>query len=82
MAIHRLSLLAALILPAATVSAFFQDIQKLDLLLDQIVGPDARLERVAPGFDKWTEGLLWTRRALSAWPELQELPVAGEHQPG
>jgi hypothetical protein len=37
-------------------AAFSQDIQKLDLAVDQIVPPDAQLERVATGFDKWLEG--------------------------
>ena len=42
-------------------ASFSQDIQKLDPALDGIVASDARLERVATGFDKWTEGPVWTR---------------------
>ncbi|MGB6432224.1 MAG: SMP-30/gluconolactonase/LRE family protein [Candidatus Acidiferrales bacterium] len=37
-----------------------QEIQKLDPALDAIVPADAKLERVATGFDKWTEGPVWT----------------------
>ena len=69
MAIHRFSLLA-LILTAATLPTFSQDIQKLDPALDQIVGPDAKLERVATGFDKWTEGPVWTRAGTLLFAEI------------
>jgi len=69
MAIHRLPLLA-LTLAAVTASAFSQDIQKLDPVLDHIVGPDARLERVATGFDKWTEGPVWTREGTLLFAEI------------
>jgi gluconolactonase len=69
MAIHRLPLLAAT-LTAVTVAAFSQDIQKLDSALDYIVGRDARLERVATGFDKWTEGPVWTREGILLFAEI------------
>ena len=59
MAIYRLYFLA-LTLTAITTAAFSQNIQKLDPVLDSIVGPDAKLERVVSGFDKWTEGPVWT----------------------
>src|SRR5438270_1373393 len=38
-----------------------QEIQRLDPALDQLVPVNAKLERVATGFDKWTEGPVWTR---------------------
>ncbi len=69
MASHRLFLLT-LILTTVMASAFSQDIQKLDPVLDQIVGPDARLERVATGFDKWTEGPVWTRQGTLLFAEI------------
>src|SRR6516165_4770166 len=69
MAIFRLSVLV-LILTAVTVSIFSQDIQKLDPALDQTVGPDAKLERVATGFDKWTEGPVWTREGSLLFAEI------------
>ena len=60
MAFRRFFLLAQAFAVVA-VGAFSQDIVKLDPALDHIVGPDAKLERVATGFDKWTEGPVWTR---------------------
>jgi gluconolactonase len=42
-------------------SAMCQEIQRLDPALDQLVPAGAKLERVATGFLKWTEGPVWTR---------------------
>jgi gluconolactonase len=53
-----------------TASTFAQDIQKLDSALDQIVGSDAKLERVATGFDKWTEGPVWTHAGSLLFAEI------------
>src|SRR5271166_3228759 len=69
MSIRRLSLLAPA-LAAVVVAAFSQDIQKLDPALDHIVGPDAKLERIATGFDKWTEGPVWTREGSLLFAEI------------
>jgi gluconolactonase len=69
MATYRLFLLAVA-LTGVTVSAFPQDIQKLDLALDRLVAPDAKLERVATGFDKWTEGPVWTREGNLLFAEI------------
>ena len=68
-AIKRL-FLVAVIVTCCTVSALAQDIQKLDPALEQLVGPDSKLERIATGFNKWTEGPVWTRRRNS--------PVCGD----
>lgn len=46
------------------------EIQKLDPALDQIVPPDAKLERLATGFDKWTEGPVWTREGNLLFAEI------------
>ena len=54
-AIQRLFLLIVSV-TAFTVSVPAQDIQKLDPALEQLVGPDSKLERMATGFNKWTEG--------------------------
>src|ERR1700682_2972294 len=69
MTMHRLSLLP-LILTALTVLAFSQDIQKLDPALDRLVAPDARVERIATGFAKWTEGPVWTRAGILLFAEI------------
>ena len=61
MKIRLWSCAVLLILALATASALSQTIQKLDPSLDQLVPADATLERVATGFDKWTEGPVWTR---------------------
>src|SRR5215475_1699827 len=45
----------------AIPAAISQEIQRLDPSLSQLVPASAKLERVATGFDKWTEGPAWTR---------------------
>ena len=69
MSIRRLFLLAPAFV-AIVVAAISQDIQKLDPALDHIVGPDAKLERIATGFDKWTEGPVWTREGRLLFAEI------------
>src|SRR6201997_4899836 len=68
-AIQRLFLLIVTV-TAFTVSALAQDIQNLDPALDQLVGPDAKLERIATGFNKWTEGPVWTREGTLLFAEI------------
>jgi gluconolactonase len=55
----RVSIVAMMM--TVTGSALPQEIQRLDPSLDQLVPANAKLERVATGFDKWTEGPVWTR---------------------
>src|SRR6201993_2003238 len=68
-AIQRLFLLIATV-TAFAVSALAQDIQKLDPALEQLVGPDAKLERIASGFNKWTEGPVWTHEGTLLFAEI------------
>src|SRR5271169_2016950 len=68
--VFRRFFLLALTVAVVTAAAFSQDIQKLDPALDHIVGSDARLERVATGFDKWTEGPVWTRQGTLLFAEI------------
>src|ERR1700752_1586080 len=68
-AIHWL-LFLILTVTAFTVSAFAQDIQKLDPALEQLVGPDSKLERIATGFNKWTEGPVWTHEGTLLFAEI------------
>ena len=50
-----------LIATATLVSSMFgQEVQRIDPALDQLVPANAKLEKVATGFDKWTEGPVWT----------------------
>jgi len=57
-------------LMTAAVSGISQEIQKLDPALDQIVPAKATLERVATGFNKWTEGPAWTREGSLMFAEI------------
>ncbi len=59
-----------LLLAAAGVCVSAQEIQKLDPALDQIVPAKAALERVANGFNKWTEGPVWTRSGSLLFAEI------------
>ena len=68
-AIHRLFLLIATV-TAFTLPALAQDIQKLDPALEQLVGPDSKLERIATGFNKWTEGPVWTHEGTLLFAEI------------
>src|SRR5215475_4379211 len=52
------TLTVVLTIPAYALS---QEIQRLDPAFDQLVPSNAKLERVATGFNKWTEGPVWTR---------------------
>jgi len=47
-----------------------QEIQRLDPAASQIVPGNAKLERVATGFDKWTEGPVWTRAGFLLFAEI------------
>jgi gluconolactonase len=51
----------ALLLAATVTFGFPQEIQRLDPAVDRIIPANAKLERVATGFDKWTEGPVWSR---------------------
>ena len=57
-------------LAAATHAAFSQEIQRLDPSLDQLVPPNAVLEKIATGFNKWTEGPVWTRNGTLLFAEI------------
>jgi len=52
----------------STVSA--QEIQRLDPAVDQLVPANAKLEKVAGGFDKWTEGPVWTHEGSLLFAEI------------
>ena len=70
MSTYRLFSLLVLAFLIAVSPASSQDIQRLDPALDHIVGADAKLERVATGFDKWTEGPVWTREGTLLFAEI------------
>jgi len=60
------SLSLAILIPLASA----QKIERLDPLANQIIPKDARLDRVATGFNKWTEGPVWTRGGSLLFAEI------------
>src|ERR1700743_10840 len=63
-------LLAASAIAAFAPGAHSQEVQKLDPALDQIVAPGTKAEKVAGGFNKWTEGPAWTRQGSLIFAEI------------
>src|SRR6266567_2634921 len=66
----RRDLIFILTVAAISASGRAQEIQRLDPSLDQLVAPDARLERIADGFNKWTEGPVWTNQGTLLFAEI------------
>jgi gluconolactonase len=70
---------------AMSVSAPTQQVQRLDPSLDYLVAPDAKLERIATGFNKWTEGPVWTNQGNLLFAEIpannidEWIPSKGVH---
>jgi gluconolactonase len=54
----------------ALSSANAQEVEKLDPALDKIVPPGTTAERIATGFNKWTEGPVWTREGALLFAEI------------
>ena len=84
MTLLKCCLLAASIV-GTMLSFSAQEVQKLDPAMDQIVPANAKLERVAQGFDKWTEGPVWTRQGTLLFAEIPAnnidiwIPGKGSH---
>ena len=70
-ALRRATIFIAIELSLSLIAGA-QDVQKLDPALDQFVGPDAKLERVATGFNKWTEGPVWTHEGTLLFAEIPQ----------
>ena len=62
--------LVAMTLTIAATSVLSQEVQRLDPSLDLLVPPGAKAERVAGGFDKWTEGPVWTHEGSLLFAEI------------
>jgi gluconolactonase len=54
----------------AASSALAQTLERLDPAVDQLVPSNATVERVATGFDKWTEGPVWTHSGVLLFAEI------------
>ena len=52
----RRDLIFILTVAAISTGGRAHEIQRLDPSLYQLVAPDSKLERIATGFNKWTEG--------------------------
>ncbi len=65
-------LLPHVVLPLAmsAVPLFSQSIQKLDPAMDQIAPANAKIEKIASGFNKWTEGPVWTHANTLLFAEI------------
>ena len=62
--------IVAFMLTAASTLVCSQEIQRLDPALDPIVPANAALERIATGFNKWTEGPVWTHEGRLLFAEI------------
>ncbi len=60
----------ALLLWILALPVFSQEIQRLDPAFDRLIPANAKLERVATGFNKWTEGPAWTRDGKLLFAEI------------
>lgn len=70
MSIRQSLAVITLMFTAAVSAGFSQEIQRLDASVDQLVPANAALEKVATGFDKWTEGPVWTRKGTLLFAEI------------
>lgn len=59
-----------LVLAQSSNPAARAEVEKLDPAFDLIVPSGAKLERLATGFDKWTEGPIWTREGTLLFAEI------------
>ena len=66
----RMKCFAILAFTAISVSALSQEIQRLDPSLNDLVAADAKLERIATGLNKWTEGPVWTNEGTLLFAEI------------
>ena len=66
----RKSLAVVILMFTAATAAFPQEVQRLDPAVDQLVSKKAKLEKVATGFNKWTEGPVWTRNGTLLFAEI------------
>jgi gluconolactonase len=70
MIMHTKCVVLAAMLVVSISSAVSQEIQRLDPALDQLVPANAKLEKAAGGFDKWTEGPVWTHQGNLLFAEI------------
>src|SRR4029079_12080888 len=59
-----------LMLAIGSLDGVGQEIQRLDPSANQLVPANAKLERVETGFNKWTEGPVWTHAGSLLFAEI------------
>ena len=81
----RMKCCVILTFTAISVSALSQQVQTLDPLLDHLVAPGTKVERITTGFNKWTEGPVWTNEGTFLFAEIpannidEWIPGKGAH---
>ncbi len=81
----RMKCCVILTFTAISVSALSQQVQRLDPFLDHLVAPGAKVERITTGFNKWTEGPVWTNEGTLLFAEIpannidEWIPGKGAH---
>ncbi len=68
--VTKLQVLLLVSMAAAAAPGYSQGIQKLDPAMDQLIDANGAVERVATGFDKWTEGPVWTHAQTLLFAEI------------
>ena len=61
---------SSFVLLATAGTLFSQTVRKLDPAVDRLVPPKSVVNRVATGFNKWTEGPVWTRSGALLFAEI------------
>jgi gluconolactonase len=61
---------AFLSLTVLSTFALAQEVQRLDPALDELLPANAHIQKVAGGFNKWTEGPVWTRSGFLLFAEI------------
>jgi gluconolactonase len=62
--------IAAVAAPALTQNIFAQTIETLDPAFKHLISSNAAVERAVTGFDKWTEGPVWTHTGVLLFAEI------------
>jgi gluconolactonase len=73
--------MAAIAALACARSTSAQTVEKLDPALDRLVSSNAKVEQVATGFNKWTEGPVWTHSGVLFFAEIPANSII-EWRPG
>jgi gluconolactonase len=70
LSVSKIGLVFLVSLATAAMPVCAQGIQKLDAAMDELLDANATVERVATGFDKWTEGPVWTHAQTLLFAEI------------